>query len=278
MDHLKKPHAAWFFIGMLLLSVGPRGLAAGDAPIATREEIQKNLLEVPCDNEARIGAVKDLFLQLGASESDVSIARFKQADNVVVTVKGSGEGYIVVGAHYDKVKPGCGAIDNWTGVVILAHLWRSLRETKPLKTVVFVAFGKEESGLEGSRAMADGIPKEERRGYCSMVNLDSFGFAGPQVLENVSTPRLTSFVASVAKENRVPFASATVAANADSSSFKAKGIPAVTLHGLSNNWQTVLHTDKDQTNQVDVGSVYLGYRLSLLVIGRLDESACSAFR
>jgi Iap family predicted aminopeptidase len=221
------------FVGIFCLVLLPFGLAGRDLPVATRTEIQSSLLEVPCNDAARLGAAKDLFVRMGASESDIAIAQFKELENLVVTVKGRDEGTIIVGAHYDKSKAGCGAVDNWTGIVIMSHLYKSIREANPMKTVVFVAFDKEEAGMLGSRAMADSIPKEERKNYCSMVNLDSFGFALPQVLANISTPKLTSLVAAVAKDNKIQFASASVNADSDSSSFKAKGIPAVTIHGLS---------------------------------------------
>ena len=246
--------------------------------ISSDAEFRDDLAKAPCNGEERLGAVKALFQQLGATDTDVSLATFKHTENLVATVKGSGDGFIVVGAHYDKASEGCGAVDNWTGIVILAHLYRTIRVTSPSKTVLFVAFGKEESGLVGSRAMVDAIKKNDRASYCSMVNLDSFGFARPQVLENVSTPKLTAFVAEVARENQVPFASAVVDAGADSTSFMDKGIPAVTLHGLSNTGLSLIHTSKDRVDQISAESVRTGYRFALMLIARLDQCDCSAFR
>ena len=185
---------------------------------------------------------------------------------------------VVVGAHYDKASKGCGAVDNWTGIVILAHLYRTMRVSAPSKTILFVAFGREEDGLVGSRAMVNAIDKKDRDSYCSMVNLDSFGFARPQVLENVSTPKLTAFAEEVAKQNNVPFASAAVDAGADSTSFRDKGIPAVTLHGLSNTGLALIHTASDQVDRVNAGTVHIGYRFALMLIARLDQCDCKAFR
>jgi hypothetical protein len=66
-----------------------------------------------------------------------------------------------VGAHYDKVSDGCGAGDNWFGVVAVAYIYRTLKDIPLKKTLVFVAFEKEEKGLVGSRAMAEAIDKEQ---------------------------------------------------------------------------------------------------------------------
>ena len=52
----------------------------------------------------------------------------------------------MIGAHYDKTINGCGAIDNWTGIVALAHIYKSLKDAPLQKNVVLVAFGKEEQG------------------------------------------------------------------------------------------------------------------------------------
>jgi Peptidase family M28 len=250
-----------------------------DSEVASKAEIQADLAKVPCRNKDRLAAVQELFVKMGARAEDLTVAHFKRADNLVLTIKGKAEGFIVVGAHYDKVEAGCGAVDNWTGIVILAYLYRTMRTTLPTKTILFVAFGQEESGLVGSQAMVEAIPKKDLSSYCSMVNMDSFGFARPQLLENVSTRKLAAFASKVARENQVPFASAEIAnADADSASFKKKGVPAVTLHGLANDWETILDTKNDQLARIKVDSVYLGYRFALLLIDRLDASDCEAFR
>ena len=186
---------------------------------------------------------------------------------------------IVVGAHYDKTEHGCGAIDNWTGIVALAHLYSTLREVASAKSLLFVAFDGEEMGLLGSHAMARSIPKQERARYCAMINLDSFGLATPQVLDNVSSTRLRKLAAELAETMDVPFDHARIEiAGADSTSFLRRGIPAITLHGLSADWLSILHTDRDQPAMVNPTSVYLGYRLALALLGRVDAGPCDAFR
>ena len=83
----------------------------------------------------------------------------------------------------DKVNTGCGALDNWTGIVALAHVFRALRSVPLKKTILFVGFGKEEEGLVGSHAMVDAIKKDGVSEYCAMINIDSLGLAVPQVME-----------------------------------------------------------------------------------------------
>ena len=147
---------------------------------STEDNIKEDLKLNVCEDKERLAAVKLLFKKFGATDDEIIIEKFKNVENLVVTKKGKTGETVIVGAHYDKTSEGCGAIDNWTGIVIIANLYKTLRNFSTEKTYLFVAFGKEELGLVGSEAMARAIPKEKRAGYCSMVNFDSFGFNANQ--------------------------------------------------------------------------------------------------
>ncbi|RPJ83379.1 MAG: Zn-dependent exopeptidase M28 [Acidobacteria bacterium] len=262
---------------LIFLVLGSR-LRAQDL-VSSAESLLSDLTDIQCDNKMRQQAVRDLFARMGASETEITDRSYRKVTNVVLEVPGTTNERIIIGAHYDKSRIGCGAIDNWTGIVILAHLYRTIRAAHPNKNFVFVAFGREEEGLLGSKAMLESIPKEERRNYCAMVNLDSFGMARPQALENVSTAKLVELARKVAKENDIPFAFGTVAtAGADSDPFRFKGIPALTLHGLASRYHQVIHTPADTEAEVDLGSVYLGYRFALRLVAHLDKCDCSDLR
>src|SRR5262249_40513403 len=154
------------------------------------------------------------------------------------------------------------AVDNWTGVVTLAHLYGTIRTFKTQKTVLFVAFGKEEKGLVGSRAMVQAIPKDQISSYCAMISLDSFGLATPFALEGSSSKSLIELAQTVSNEMQIPFGKVRInGADSDSTSFVRKNVPAVTLSGLSADWQSILHTISDQANKVNPSSVYAGYHL-----------------
>lgn len=247
--------------------------------ITTPDEFKAEFVTVPCKDDERLAAVKVLFAKAGATESQVSVEKYKGVENLVVRKQGASPEVVVISAHYDKVADGCGAIDNWTGVVALAHLYATLKDLPSHKTLIFVAFGKEEKGLIGSRAMVDAIKKDEVASYCAMVNLDSLGLSAPQVLGNASSKKLRDLAATVAAEMKMPFSHASVGnADADSSSFVRKKIPALTIHGLNDEWSTIIHSRKDQSTKVNAYSIYLGYRLALALVSRLDAAACEAYR
>jgi Zn-dependent M28 family amino/carboxypeptidase len=246
---------------------------------ATADEIKELIALAPCKDKERLEAVKKLFIKMGASESDITVEKLKDVENIILTKKGKTEETVIIGAHYDKVADGCGAIDNWTGIVILANLYRTMKDFNMQKTYKFVAFGKEELGLLGSNEMADAIPKEKRTNYCAMVNFDSFGFAYPQAMGNTSDKLLMDLAKEASNEMKIPFTSASIeGASADSQSFRENKIPAITLHGMDARWPEFLHGPKDKAENVNAQSVYVGYRHALVFLSKIENKPCDTFR
>jgi len=249
--------------------------------ISTPEEIRSEFDSVPCKNGDRLKAVKALFEKMGAKTEEIAVEKARGVENVVVRKAAAGDSAekIVIGAHYDKVSSGCGAIDNWTGVVALAHVYRAVKDLPLKKNIVFAAFGEEEKGLVGSSGMAGAIKKEQVAEYCAMINIDSLGLGAPQTLDNVSSRKLIDFTGALAKEMKVTFAHTRVdGASSDSASFISKKIPAVTIHSLTDDWRKILHTGNDQSSKVNHESVYVGYRVALSLLVRIDEADCQSFR
>ncbi|MEZ5428587.1 MAG: M28 family metallopeptidase [Pyrinomonadaceae bacterium] len=264
---------------ILTLSVTAFVLRMPGNVVSTEEEIAVDLKTVPCEDDKRLEGVKKLFLKMGAGDEDLSIENFDKIENLVLVIKGKTDDTVIIGAHYDKVEEGCGAIDNWSGIVVLANLYRSLKDVKTEKTYKFVAFDKEEKGLLGSRAMAKEIKDEDLQKYCAMINFDSFGFSYPQAMGNASDGDLIKLGKEVAKDfdfslSHYPIPEAT----ADSRSFNDRKIPAATFHGISSNWKDYLHTSRDKLENVKPASVYLGYRFGLKMLARIDQAPCQAFR
>lgn len=269
---------------LLGISVGPFTLATSQTPpghliISTREEIGAEFKNVPCKNEERQGAVKALFERMGAPSSDIIVEKFKSVENLVVRKKGTSEEKIVIGAHYDKVDLGCGALDNWTGIVAIAHVYRAFRDVLPNKTLVFVAFGREEEGLIGSEAMARAITKDEQKQYCAMVNIDSLGMGYPQVTDQNSSHKLGLLAETLAEKMKVPFShSSFVGADSDAHSFRSRNIPTMDIHGLTTRWRSYLHSSSDNVSNVKIESVYLGFRFVLAAVISIDTARCDSYR
>jgi len=263
----------------LTVVAGGRPARQDSVHLSTPEEFKAEFATVPCRNEDRMAAVQALFRKLGAIDAAMTIDHHKDVDNLIVRKDGTDTDTIVIGAHYDKVSAGCGAVDNWTGIVAVARAYASLKEAPLRKTVLFVAFGKEERGLVGSRAMVSAIDKEQSKHYCAMINIDSLGLTTPQIMDNASSNKLTKLAGNLAETMKIPFSHAILGgADADSTSFVRHGIPAVTIHGLNPNWKSILHTTYDQPQRINAQDVYQGYRLALAMLARVDAADCGAFR
>lgn len=267
-----------FSLQAIILFILATPLFAQNTPsaISTQESVEESIKAVPCKSEERLEGVKNLFIKLGAKPEEVIIEKFNKdkISNVVVIKKGKTDEKIIVGAHYDKTSEGCGAVDNWTGISIIAHLYKSMSKYQTNKTYIFVAFDQEEIGLLGSAAMVKNIPKENREQYCSMVNFDSFGFTFPFILQNASSPKLTEMAQKLAKENKFKIVDAVLDGDSDSSSFKLQNIPAITFSGLDHNWNQILHSKNDQLNKINLESVYIGYRFGFAFLAKLDGESC----
>lgn len=251
--------------------------------ISTREEIADEFKAVPCKNADRLTAVKAFFERMGAKPEEISAEKISGGNNLVIIIPASstesGAEKIVIGAHFDKTPDGCGALDNWSGITALAHVYRTAKEMKFKKTIIFVAFGEEEKGLVGSVGMVEKIKKEELPEYCAMINIDSLGLAYPQAADNMSSKKMMDFTAELAGKMNLPFAHAAIpGAGADSQPFLSKKIPAITLHGMTNDWPKYLHSSGDKPENVKTESVYLGYRLTLALLVEVDGSPCQAFK
>lgn len=107
--------------------------------------------------------------------------------NVVARIPGASDERVVVGAHYDAVWNGPGAIDNATGVEGLRRIAAHFAGTKPARTIELVAFGAEEVGLVGARRfVADARERGTLGSIVGMVNLDCIGYG--EKLELLCSP------------------------------------------------------------------------------------------
>ncbi len=250
-----------------------------ETPQTKKEDFIDQIKTVVCEDADRFRSVKTLLKNMGVKDSDISVEEFEFATNIALTVKGKTDETVIVGGHYDKTTRGCGAIDNWTGIVIVANLYKTFKDRDNQKTYKFVAFGKEEKGLHGSEAMVLAIPQSQRQNYCAMVNFDSFGFTDLWALKSISDQSLMNLAYEVADNYGYTFEIIDYErASSDSKSFKDRNIPAITLSGLGDDWRKFLHKDTDQLENIDFDKVFDNFKFSYQYLNELDARPCSSFR
>ena len=93
------------------------------------------------------------------------------SQNVVLTIPGTGDGIIVVGAHYDTLYlPG--ASDNASGTALLLESAYRMLGGGNYHTLVYVFFGAEEIGLIGAYYFLENMPRHSPDDIVLMFNVD----------------------------------------------------------------------------------------------------------
>ena len=128
-----------------------------------------------------------------------------------------------IGSHYDSVPEGPGANDNGSGTASMLEMAR----VSGTDGLCAVAFGSEETGLNGSQAY---VASQAAKGAKFVLNFDMMGrIEGPII---VGDPALTESVLGVLGRGAdQPLRSGTFPpfASSDHVSFSSVGIPAVTI-------------------------------------------------
>ena len=120
--------------------------------------------------------LKELLAGGNVVEATVSVMENAvPSRNLIAELPGTGQGVVVVGAHYDTVPDSVGASDNSSGLgAMLAVAERVAGRSFPF-TLRFIAFGSEETGLHGSEYYVNQLTAEEVNEIYAMINLDSVG-------------------------------------------------------------------------------------------------------
>lgn len=228
----------------------------------------------PLTNAERERAIIDIFRQGGAAESDIRLQDIGRGQhNVIVTKPGRTSRVIVVGGHFDKVQRGRGTIDNWTGATMVANLYQALRGVETEATIVFIAFGREEEGLIGSREYVRSLPSAERGRIDAMINLDTLAVDGTFSWKNNSDQALLDAIRQTATEGAFELQELRLSGgDSDSSSFRRAGMLAMTVLGASNEviWD-IIHSENDTMKWFSLPHYKNAYLLTLALLRRLDR-------
>ncbi len=275
-----------FAIAVLVCVLSP-GRGAGEEataiPYVPDQEVIEELKDAPQTDAARAEKLVELFRQAGLTEvekqevappSRSGAGGEAQPVNVVAVFPGESKERIVVGAHTDFRKAGTGVIDDWSGAAMLANLAQTLKRVPRTRTFVFVGFTLEERGMVGSRSYVRSLPDDERAAIKAMVNLECLGVSETFVWQTGSADALEGLARRVASEvdHRVILRQLYGVA-ADSNSFMAVGIPAITFDSLRQADFRLIDSPNDRFSAMDQELYLTQYRFIvhyLLALDRLE--------
>jgi len=223
---------------------------------------------------ARRTAIASLFEHVGCAADRLTEqpVRGSKVPNVICTLPGTGTGEIVVGGHYDLAERGMGAVDDWSGAVLLPSLYQSL-ESKPRRhRFVFVAFAAEEKGLVGSTSYVKQLSTDEKSAMRAMINLECLGLTPPKIWASRADPHLLTLYAQVANSLNLGVQGVNVdrVGDDDSHPFLSAGIPVLTIHSLTTETLPILHSVRDNLKPIHDDYYYAAYRLAAAYLAFLD--------
>jgi Zn-dependent M28 family amino/carboxypeptidase len=131
--------------------------------------------------------IRTRFRDLGLAVSEEQyLVDGKSVINLVSEIRGSvrPDEIIVIGAHYDSPPGSPGANDNASGVAAVLELARILQETRPARTVRFVAFVNEEPPWFQTERMGSLVHARQARkrgeNIVAMLALETIGYYSDQ--------------------------------------------------------------------------------------------------
>lgn len=180
-------------------------------------------------------------LQEAAARGETIRISAPLSSNVIARPRADATCRIVVGGHFDSVPGAPGANDNASGTAHVIELARAFASDGLDDGLCFATFGAEETGLNGSKALAERL-KAERKLPRFMVNLDVTAI-GDEV-EIIGDSALVQRSLSIAERLRIPARQSSLPANtgSDHQSFAAAGVPVIFF--TSGNFATI-HTPGD---------------------------------
>lgn len=203
-----------------------------------------------------------MFAAVGC-KTELQPLKHSDLSNVICILPGESPDAIIVGGHLDKVPPGKGIVDDWSGASLLPTLYQSLRGFPRHHTFIFIGFADEEKGLIGSRLYVRQMSPDARSHAKEMINLECLGMNPTEVWASHSDPDLLNALAAVAKSMQIPLTAVNVekVGTADSESFARAHIPRTTIHSVDQKTLAVLHSDADNTSAIHPDLYYDSYRL-----------------
>lgn len=188
-----------------------------------------------------------------------TLAYDSTSQNVIGTIEGLDpkQGIVYIGGHYDSVSAGPGANDDASGTagVLEAARVLSTKGHRTKATLKFIAFGAEETGLDGSYNYVVENEEELIASGLGMINLDMIGVGDTLLIGNIGwggsaiTDYTQAKAVTMGVEDWAPF---TAEENSDHTYFEMVGVPSVFLHQSPDPYY---HTSEDTPDKIDINKL-----------------------
>ncbi len=183
-----------------------------------------------------------------------TLTKNRTSQNVIGTMKGKDpeQGIVYIGGHYDSVSSSPGANDDASGVGAMLETARFLStyKNKTKATLNFIAFGSEETGLDGSFNYIEKNREEVSTKGIGMINLDMIGVGDNRLIGNIvlNSSNLTNYTRNKASAMHLGWKPFNAEPNSDHTYFEEAGVPAVFIYQSKDPWY---HTSNDTIDKIN---------------------------
>ena len=155
---------------------------------------------------------------------------------------------------------------------MLASLYQAAKEGTHQHTYVFIAFAKEERGLVGSSHYVKSLTREQKADVRAFVNLECLGMASAKVWLSRANRELATRIAEVASSLGISLQGVNVdgVGDDDSHPFLSAHLPVITIHSVTQDNLSILHSRSDRLSAVKFDDYYATYKLIAFYLAYLD--------
>ncbi len=247
-------------------------------------DVWKEFTYIPLKRVDRCKDIVEMFKHFGADEIYVEPIEGGRScpGNIIVPLKsgtakdrldGDSVSYIIISAHLDMEGDGVGALDNYSGSLMMAALYKGLKGSERAHDFLFIAFDREEEGLLGSKAFVKKsrfMPKMPENIH-AVINLECLGITLPHPWPEGSSDSLEDLFIEVGKRYNLDLSPVSIKnVRTDSLPFLEKGFPAITLDGIMPYDLFILGSRLDVPAVIDKNTFFQSYPILLEYILEVD--------
>ncbi len=209
----------------------------------SRPTVDSLVHHVPQTNDLRLKQLTQTFHDLECKGESLREQPAGEGKNLICTLAGNSHDTILFIAHYEHEGAGKGAVDNWSGAMMLPFLYHAMTVTLREHTFVFAAV----EGAAGARALFASMRSGDLA-VKTIIALDALGLGPAQYYVNpTDAPQSVAMSSSwgwilkqlqqAAVDQRIDAPASSIPGGwlkiDDTSEFRHRGIPSILVHSVS---------------------------------------------
>lgn len=251
---------------------------------SSRDFVEAWVHDVPDTPSQRLERLRALFLKDECNpEIDTGMKRVR---NIVCTLPGESDDIVLVGAHYNHVGSGAGAVDNWSGAAMLPLLYRAMQATSRRVTYVFAAF----DGRQGAEDYLKSRRKAIHGQIRAVLDMDDLGLSptrscsfpdnSSRFMQDLELEQVLLGVASSLGGQGMPQRESCYAVIKidDTDSYRKAGIPTLVIHSVTHEKRSLPGSGEDTPAAIDAVSYYNSYQLLATYLCLIDSHLDAVLR